>query len=123
VNNKTYAIYNYLKINEILYTRFLTPTALKDFKLYINKVVQTKTEPIGLLKHASAWKNVPNIMFIHYTQIPFSETIDEFLGVPVGTCAQFKIIERTSVKSSFETSEYLAIVKRFDTKLKTIAAN
>jgi hypothetical protein len=89
------------------------PTPFNNFKQYINLVIRSRTEPFGILDHYKAWKNVPGVFFIHYEDIPKSLEIDDFLGIPKGTCSKFPIKERTSEKNINETTEYLNIMKNF----------
>jgi hypothetical protein len=88
--------------------------SFNSFKEYIDTVIQTKTEPIGIIKHYEAWKKVPGVFFIHYEDFPKSDKVDEFLGLPNGTCSQFELKERTSIKQPEETDEYLEIIKSLE---------
>jgi hypothetical protein len=84
-----------------------------NYKQYVNLVLQSKIEPLGILDHFKAWKSVPNVFFIHYENIPSSTEIDNFLGLSKGTCSNFPLKKRTSEKKIFETPEYLDIMKGF----------
>jgi hypothetical protein len=63
--------------------------------------------------HYKAWKAVPGVFFIHYENIPTSTEIDNFLGIPNGTCSRFIIKERTSEKNINENDEYLKLINDF----------
>jgi hypothetical protein len=88
----------------------LTSMPYTTFKEYIDLVIKTKTEPMGIIQHYNSWKKVPGIFFIHYEDFPKSDNVDEFLGLPKGTCSQFELKERTSVRQPEETDEYLEII-------------
>jgi hypothetical protein len=90
-----------------------TPIPFNNFKQYIKLVVNSRSEPLGILDHYKAWKAVPGVFFIHYKDIPTSTEIDNFLGISKGTCSKFIIKERTSQKNIHETDEYLKIMNEF----------
>jgi hypothetical protein len=93
-------------------------TSLDD---YVACVLRTSEEPLGILKHWSSWKNSAyNIFFIHYEDIHKSPDIDEFLQLPLGTCSAFTIKERKSVRSAIESTKYLDILKKIDTRFNKI---
>ena len=59
---------------------------------YVNCVLETKEEPLGIIKHWNAWKSSSrNIYFIHYEDIHKCKIIDGFLGLPEGTCSEFTV--------------------------------
>jgi hypothetical protein len=87
---------------------------------YISFVIKEKYEPLGIVEHWKSWANFNgNIMFIHYEEIHKSEKLDAFLGLENGTCRDFVIQKRMSVRSYEETDEYLSIIKSID-KLERI---
>jgi len=92
----------------------LTSMPYRTFKEYIDIVIKTGTEPIGIVEHYNSWNKVPGVFFIHYENFPKSDTIDEFLGLPKGTCSQFELKERTSLRKPEETDKYLEIIKSLE---------
>ena len=92
----------------------------QDYPTYIRTVLETRSEPIGCIKHMMSWEKVPNVFFIHYEQICKSKKIDEFLGVPKGTCSKFTVKPRKSVPDDHETPEYIKIMNEFDKKIAEI---
>jgi len=102
----------YRKLRNIVNSKNISPP-FNNFKQYIKHVINSRTEPLGILDHFKAWKKVSNVFFIHYKEIPISKTIDDFLGIPSGTCSKFLIKERTSQKSIHETPKYLNIMRNF----------
>jgi hypothetical protein len=96
------------------------PPHFENFEAYTKRVIKENREPVGCLVHMSQWKKVPNVFFIHYEQICKSDTIDEYLGIPKGTCRQFTIKERESQIQECETPEYLETMKYLDLKVQTI---
>jgi hypothetical protein len=107
----------YRKLNNIRYNNDIK-VPFDNFNQYIKFVEQSRTEPLGMLNHFMAWKNVPNVFFIHYKNIPKSSSIDDFLWLRKGTCSKFILKQRTSEKSINETTKYLDIMKSFTNKLK-----
>lgn len=89
------------------------PTPFNNFKQYIKLVLNSRTEPFGILDHYKAWKTVPGVFFIHYEDIPTSSKLDDFLGIPKGTCSKFLIKKRTSKRNINEIDEYLNIIIQF----------
>ena len=106
----------YRKLHNI-YNNNNIPVPFNNFNQYTRIVQQSRTEPLGILNHYNAWKEVPNVFFIHYENIPKSLEIDDFLGIPKGTCSNFILKERTSEKNICETETYLTIMKTFTDKL------
>jgi hypothetical protein len=92
----------------------LTSMPYRTFKEYIDIVIKTGTEPMGIIKHYESWKKVPGVFFIHYENFPKSDRVDEFLRLPKGTCSQFELKERTSIRQPEETNEYLEIIKSLE---------
>jgi hypothetical protein len=88
----------------------LTSMPYKTFKEYIDIIIKTGSEPIGIIQHYNSWKKIPGVFFIHYENFPKSDKVDEFLGLPKGTCSKFELKERTSVRQPEETDEYLNII-------------
>ena len=107
-------INNNVLLSEKLYDEDYNSLPFTSFKEYIDIVIKTKTEPIGIIKQYEAWKKVPGVFFIHYTDFPKSDKVDEFLELPKGTCSQFKLQSRTSVRQPEETDEYLEIIKSLE---------
>ena len=84
---------------------------------YINEVLLTKEEPLGIIKHWKKWKSSNrNIYFVHYANIHKDTNIDSFLGVPANTCSNFTVKERESKILDIETPEYLRILKDIDSR-------
>jgi len=82
---------------------------------YVNCVLETKEEPLGLIKHWNSWKSSNrNIYYIHYEDIHKCKIIDGFLGLPEGTCSEFTVKPRQSKLSHIETPEYLSIIHNID---------
>jgi hypothetical protein len=82
---------------------------------YINQVLLTKEEPLGIIKHWKKWKSSNrNIYFVQYANIHKDTNIDSFLGVPANTCSNFTVKERESKILDIETPEYLGILKDID---------
>lgn len=96
------------------------PANFEDFEAYTKLVRKEIREPVGCLVHMREWKKVPNVFFIHYEQICISNTIDEYLGIPEGTCSQFTVKERVSQLQPCETPEYLETMKGLDLRLQGI---
>jgi len=96
------------------------PANFEDFEAYTNLVVKENKEPVGCLVHMREWKKVPDLFFIHYEQICKSDTIDEYLGIPKGTCSQFTVMPRTSQLQPCETPEYLETMKGLDLRVQGI---
>ena len=96
------------------------PPHFENFEEYTKIVIKEKREPVGCLLHMREWKKVPNIFFIHYEQICTSDTIDEYLGIPKGTCSQFTVKERESKIQECETPEYLETMKGLDLRVQGI---
>jgi hypothetical protein len=92
----------------------------EDFEAYTKLVTLENREPVGCLVHMREWKKVPNVFFIHYEQICTSDTIDEYLGIPKGTCSQFTVMPRVSELQSCETPEYLETMKGLDLRVQGI---
>jgi hypothetical protein len=113
---RKYGRNQYLKLNNININSDIK-APFNNFNQYIRFVQKSRTEPLGMLNHFMAWKNVPKVFFIHYENIPKSSTIDDFLGIPKGTCSNFILKERTSEQNINETTEYLDIMKSFTDKL------
>ena len=86
------------------------------FGKYIEYVVEKKEEPLGIIKHWKSWRNHPNVLYIHYKDIHTSKTIDEFLGLSLGTCSEFIEQPRTSVRLDIESDEYLNIIHDIEKK-------
>jgi hypothetical protein len=107
------------KLKGIKHSRDL-PANFEDFEAYTKLVTLENREPVGCLVHMREWKKVPNVFFIHYEQICTSDTIDEYLGIPKGTCSQFTIEKRESQIQSYETPEYLEIMKGLDLRVQGI---
>jgi hypothetical protein len=116
---KTIASVHEYKLKGIKYSDDF-PANFEDFKAYTKIVKKENREPVGCLVHMREWKKVPNVFFIHYEQISKSNTIDDYLGIPKGTCSQFKVLPRVSKIQDFETPEYLKIMKKFDLRIKKI---
>jgi hypothetical protein len=102
----------YYKLHN-LWNNFTTHVPFNSFEDYINIVIKSRSEPLGIVNHYNAWKKVPNVFFIHYESIPTSTEIDAFLNIPKGTCSKFVIKDRTSEQNSNETPEYLKIINSF----------
>lgn len=92
----------------------------EDFEAYTKLVTLENREPVGCLVHMRCWKKVPNVFFIHYEQICKSDTIDEYLGIPKGTCSQFTVMPRVSELQPCETPEYLETMKGLDLRVQCI---
>lgn len=115
----TFASINEHKLKGIQYSRD-NPANFQDFKAYTEIVVAENVEPVGCLVHMREWKKVPNVFFIHYEKICTSDTIDEYLGIPKGTCSQFKVLPRESTRQPCETQEYLETMKGLDFRVHGI---
>jgi len=109
---RNYQTAQYCKLRNVRGDPNIKPP-FNNYKQYVNLVLKSKTEPLGILDHFKAWKSVPDVFFIHYENIATSTEIDTFLGVAKGTCSKFLLKERTSEKRIFETPEYLNIMKGF----------
>jgi hypothetical protein len=107
------------KLKGVTYSSSL-PNNYEDFEKYVKKVVEYNGEPVGCLIHMREWKKVPNVFFIHYEQICKSETIDDYLGIPKGTCSNFKVKPRESQIQQCESREYLETLKVLDFRIKGI---
>ena len=98
----------------------LMRTINKDIKFktlqeYIDHVVLTKEEPLGITKHWKQWKSSDrNMYFVNYENIHKDKELDNFLGVPANTCSNFTIKPRESKVLDIETTEYLRILKDID---------
>jgi GR25 family glycosyltransferase involved in LPS biosynthesis len=108
--------------------KFMNPlmrTTKKELKFntlqeYINQVLITKEEPLGIIKHWKEWKSSNrNVYFVHYANIHKDKEIDKFLGVPDMTCSEFTVKKRESTVSDIETSEYLSILSDIDRRERT----
>ena len=84
-----------------------------SFQEYINEVIATNTEPLGIINHWNQWKAYPNVKFLNYADIPTDTTLDTFLGLQQGTCAKFKIKERWD-RLDIETDQYISILNNID---------
>lgn len=102
----------YRKLRNMRGNQEISPS-FNNYKQYVNLVLKSKTEPLGILDHFKAWKSVPDVFFIHYENIPTSSEIDAVLGVAKGTCSKFPLKKRLSEEKIFETTEYLNIMKGF----------
>jgi hypothetical protein len=96
------------------------PANFEDFDAYTKLVTLENREPVGCLIHMRQWKKVPNVFFIHYEQICTSDTIDEYLDIPKGTCKQFTVMPRESEIQPCETPEYLETMKGLDIRVQGI---
>jgi hypothetical protein len=86
---------------------------------YVNCVIETKEEPLGIVKHWKAWKSsTRNVYYIHYEDIHKCKIIDDFLGLPEGTCSEFTVKTRESKLSEIETEEYLSIIRDIDERCR-----
>jgi len=91
---------------------------LEKLHAYINRVLKNRNrDPLGIMNHIALWKDVPGVFFIHHEDICKSDKIDDFLGLPVGTCSKFEVVERTTPVNKYETAEYLEIMCQFDKKV------
>jgi hypothetical protein len=117
--NLTIASIHEHKLKGIKYSRDL-PANFEDFEAYTKLVTLENREPVGCLVHMRCWKKVPNVFFIHYEQICKSDTIDEYLGIPKGTCSQFTVMSRVSELQPYETPEYLETMKGLDLRVQGI---
>jgi hypothetical protein len=85
------------------------------FEEYIEDVLKTKTENLGIIKHWASWKSSSrNTYFVHYKNIHIDTKLDDFIGVTKGTCSEFTIKERQSKRLSCETDEYINIIRDID---------
>ena len=89
------------------------PIPFNNFKQYVNIVLKSRSEPLGIVDHYKAWKTVPGVFFIHYENIPASRELENYLGIPTDTLKNFIIKERTSQKNIHETDEYLKLMNDF----------
>jgi len=96
------------------------PANFENFEAYTKVVIAENKEPVGCLIHMRQWKKVPNVFFVHYEKICTSDTIDEYLGIPKGTCSKFKILPRVSQIQECETPEYLETMKGLDLRVQGI---
>jgi len=96
------------------------PANFEDFEAYTKLVIEKNIEPVGCLVHMRQWKKVPNVFFIHYEQICTSDTLDDYLGIPKGTCSKFTIVPRVSEIQPCETQEYLETMKGLDLRVQGI---
>ena len=103
--------------------RFMNPLSRKSYRYikfntfedYIKDVLKTKSENLGIIKHWASWKSSSrNIYFIHYKDIHKDTKLDDFIGVPKGTCSEFTIKERQSKRLLCETDEYINIIRDID---------
>jgi hypothetical protein len=94
-----------------------------NFEDYINHVLLNKEEPLGIIKHWKSWENHKNVFFLNYIDIPNSPLLDEFLGLPLGTCKEFIITNRISSRLSIETNKYIQIINDIDSKERQINKN
>lgn len=92
-----------------------------NFEDYINHVILNKEEPLGIIKHWKSWKNHKNVFFINYIDIPNLPLLDEYLGLPFGTCKKFIITDRISSRLPIETDEYIQIIKDIDYKERQLS--
>jgi hypothetical protein len=94
---------------------------LEELHVYVNRVLKNKNrEPLGIINHIALWKDVPGVFFVHHEDICKSDKIDDFLGLPVGTCSKFEVVERTTSLKKCETPEYLRTMSRFDKKISDL---
>jgi len=107
----------YRKLNNIFKNKDI-PIPFNNFKQYIKLVENAKIEPLGIFNHYKAWKSVPNVFFIHYENIQKTPLLDDFLGLPKGTCSKFPIKERTSQIRIIESKEYLEIMNELTNQIK-----
>uniref|UniRef100_A0A6C0HFW3 Sulfotransferase domain-containing protein n=1 Tax=viral metagenome TaxID=1070528 RepID=A0A6C0HFW3_9ZZZZ len=117
--NTTIASIHEHKLKGIKHSKDL-PANFEDFEAYTKLVVEENREPVGCLVHMREWKKVPNVFFIHYEQICTSDTIDDYLGIPKGTCSQFTVMPRVSELQPCETPEYLETMKGLDLRVQGI---
>jgi hypothetical protein len=104
-NANTY--FNPIKNEQIRVPKF------DSFQDYINAVVSTNSEPLGIVNHWNDWKTQQNVLFLKYSDIPTSPNIDTYLDLPVGTCTAFKIRERWE-RMDIETDQYINILNNID---------
>ena len=82
---------------------------------YINEVIRTGTEPLGIVKHWNSWKAYPNVYFMKFTDIPTDPNIDYVFGLPSGTCSNFVIdLSQRHERLEIETDEYINILNNID---------
>jgi hypothetical protein len=82
---------------------------------YINEVLLTKEEPLGIIKHWKDWKSSGrNMYFVHYENIHKDKEIDNFLGLASNTCSAFTVKPRESKVLDIETPEYLSILRNIE---------
>jgi hypothetical protein len=117
--NLSFASIQEYKLKNIKHSSDL-PANFEDFEAYTKLVTLENREPVGCLVHMSEWKKVPNVFFIHYEQICTSDTIDDYIGIPKGTCSQFTVMPRVSKVQPYETPEYLETMKGFDLMVQKI---
>lgn len=108
----------YYKLHNI-FNHTNIPVPFNNFRQYIRIVENSRSEPLGILNHYNAWKNIPNVFFIHYESIPTSTELDTFLQLPSGTCRKFIIKDRTSELNENERPEYLNLMKRFTNNINS----
>jgi hypothetical protein len=107
------------KLKGIKHSRNLSAN-FEDFNKYTKFVTETSIEPVGCLVHMREWKKIPAVFFIHYEQICKSDTIDDYLDIPKGTCSHFTVVPRVSEIQACETPEYLETMKGLDLRVQKI---
>jgi len=117
--NLTIASIHEHKLKGIEYSKDL-PANFENFEEYTKIATLDNKEPVGCLVHMREWKKVPNVFFIHYEEICKSDTIDEYLGIPKGTCSKFTVLPRESQVQICETPEYLETMKGLDLRVQGI---
>lgn len=109
------------KLKNIDYSANL-PILFEDLNNYTTAVVEKNIEPVGCLVHMREWKKVPNVFFIHCDQISTSESIDNYLDIPKGTCSKFRMQQITPQIEPCETPEYLETMKGLDLRVQGIVS-
>jgi len=101
-------------LNPAEHERVRTPM-FATFMDYIDHVLNTGTEPFGIVRHWNAWKNYPNVYFLKYTDIPTDTNIDYIFGLPAGTCANFTVNpDQRAERLAIETDEYINIMNNIE---------
>jgi hypothetical protein len=89
------------------------------FQEYINEVLSTGTEPLGIINHWNAWKNFPNVKFLKLNDITTDAELPDFLGIPQYKLLQFKYREREP-RQPIETDEYISIMRNIDASQRVL---
>lgn len=115
---RNYSYVHYYKLHNIALNSSKCP--FTNYKSYINNTLNNNCEPMGIMSHYNAWKDIPNVFFIHYEDINKSELFNKYLELPEGTHKKFILKERKSTANSLESEKYLSILNNITEEMMKI---